>query len=204
MLASPPPRWVLDASVVINLLSTPYPERIIAALGAPCAMPEIAAREVKRLEHPSRRGRVPFEEVRGIVEVFDLEDAEWELFGELVSAPSPDDLDDGEAAVLALAAKRGGACLIDERKCTRVAGTLKPPVPCRTTVDVLRWCTRQSFSDDEIARCVEDALQFGRMRVVPEHDAWVRQIIGVERAMQFPSLRQRSNRIVVGAESRSR
>jgi predicted nucleic acid-binding protein len=190
MLNSPPVRWVLDASVIINLLSMSDPARIVNSLGAPCIVPDIAAREILRIEHPSRKNNDPLEEVRKIVEIVELKDAEWELFGELVGAVSPHDLDDGEAAVLALTALRGGACLLDERKCIRIARARVPPVASKTTVDVLHWCASNGFSRAEITECVVDALRYGRMRVPAEHYQWVRAVVGAEHVLEFPSMRR--------------
>lgn len=185
MLEAPPIRWVVDASVAINLLSMPDPGRLLGLLGAPCVIPDVAAREVRRLNYPARRGSDPLVEVARLLSIVDLSDDELNTFGDLVGADRPDDLDDGEAAVLAVAVHRGGACMLDERKCIRIASGRVPPVTTKTTMDLLRWAAGTGV---DTAQSILDALRFARMRIPAEHAAWVVDVIGTERAAEFPSL----------------
>lgn len=190
MLDAPPERWVVDASVAINLLSMPDPARLLDLLGAPCVIPDVAAREVRRLNYPPRRGADPSTEVARLLTIVELSADELDTFGDLVGAARPNDLDDGEAAVLAVAVHRGGACVLDERKCIRIASGRVPPITTRTTVDLLRWAAGAGLDAMSTAQSVADALRFARMRVPAEHVAWVLEVIGAERALDFPSLRR--------------
>ncbi|MBK7755153.1 MAG: hypothetical protein IPI35_01810 [Deltaproteobacteria bacterium] len=124
--------WLVDASVLINLLCMPCPEKVLAALQAPVVATPMVLGETRRVEAaataPRSSGPAAFlSEVR-------LTEEELERFGALVSASPPDALDDGEASVLAVAASRGWPCLIDERKATRLAAAQRPPVVTLSTV----------------------------------------------------------------------
>lgn len=195
MLDAPPERWVVDASAAINLLSMPDPARLLGLLGAPCVIPDVTAREVRRLDYPPRRGADPFVEVARLLTVVEMSAEELDTFGELVGAPRPNDLDDGEAAVLAVAVHRGGACVLDERKCRRIAAGRVPPITTKTTIDLIRSAAGAGFDARDAALSVADALQFARMRVPHEHAGWVIELIGAERAAEFPSLASRFRRV---------
>ncbi|MBK9366366.1 MAG: hypothetical protein IPN01_08580 [Deltaproteobacteria bacterium] len=109
--------WLVDASVLINLLCMPCPEKVLAALQAPVVATPMVLGETRRA--PGRGDLVPpAERSRAFVSEVRLTEEELERFGALVSASPPDALDDGEASVLAVAASRGWPCLIDERKAT--------------------------------------------------------------------------------------
>ena len=187
MLDPAPSRWVLDASVVINLLATATPGLLLGTLGVPCVVPEVAVREIRRLEHPSRRAADPRREVERLLAVETRSPEGWETFSRLTGAPRPDDLGDGESAVLALAIHGGGACLLDDRKCVRIARARVPPVPSRSTVDLLAWALARGVPTQEVAGAAYDALRYARMRVPAAHGAWVAGLLG-ERAREIPAL----------------
>ena len=182
--------WLVDASVLINLLCMPCPEKVLAALQAPVVATPMVLGETQRapgrgdLAPPADRARAFVSEVR-------LTEEELERFGALVSASPPDALDDGEASVLAVAASRGWPCLIDERKATRLAAAQCPPVVTLSTVALLRRAAGLTLTEAETLVCLTDALRDARMRVAHEHYDWVVERIGVEYLGMFPSLKQR-------------
>ena len=182
--------WLVDASVLINLLCMPCPEKVLAALQAPVVATPMVLGETRRapgrgdLAPPAERSRAFVSEVR-------LTEEELERFGALVSASPPDALDDGEASVLAVAASRGWPCLIDERKATRLAAAQRPPVVTLSTVALLRRAAGLTLTEAETLACLTDALRDARMRVAHEHYDWVVERIGAEYLGMFPSLKQR-------------
>ncbi len=93
---------VLDASVVINLLGTGVAKKILTAFEFKCAIDKLAVQEIVR--HPRPDGDLKKELgllVReGLIREVKLSDARYKDFLELVGAPSPDGLGDGEAATL--------------------------------------------------------------------------------------------------------
>ena len=181
--------WLVDASVLINLLCMPCPEKVLAALQAPVVATPMVLGETRRapgrgdLAPPAERSRAFVSEVR-------LTEEELERFGALVSASPPDALDDGEASVLAVAASRGWSCLIDERKATRLAAARVPPVETLSTAALLRRAA-PTLTEVEVLACLTGALRDARMRVPHEHYAWVVERIGADQLSMFPSLKQR-------------
>jgi predicted nucleic acid-binding protein len=182
---------VLDASVLINLLAMPEPLTILGPLAPRAIVPTVVAREVHRLARPCQTDVDPLSAIKKLVGVVDLTPQELELFGELVGAPRPDDLGDGEAAALAVAMIRGGACLVDDGKAIRVAGGRRPVVDCEMTVDLLRWsanCGR--VGQPLLERSIIDALTLTRMRVSARLMQWVADVVHPRDPAEFPSLRR--------------
>lgn len=111
---------------------------------------------------------------------------------ELVIGPAATTLDDGEAATIANALAHAGTALIDERKATRLCAERFPQLRLACTDDVLnhpeiqRQLGAQALSD-----AVFNALDSGRMRVLPQHLEWIVELIGVERAALCQSLPRR-------------
>ncbi|MBK9644543.1 MAG: hypothetical protein IPO67_05235 [Deltaproteobacteria bacterium] len=158
--------WLVDASVLINLLCMPCPEKVLAALQAPVvATPMVLGRRAWAGERSGRGG--------------------WGAAG-LERCPSVEG-----ASVLAVAASRGWPCLIDERKATRLAAAQRPPVVTLSTVALLRRAAGLTLTEAETLACLTDALRDARMRVAHEHYDWVVERIGAEYLGMFPSLKQR-------------
>jgi hypothetical protein len=110
---------------------------------------------------------------------------------ELAGAPEPDDLDDGEAATIAYASLERAAVALDDRKAIRVCRARYPAYLAYTTVDILRRGeVLDALGAVPLAEAVFDALQYGRMRVPPEHLTWVVDQVGLDRARACPSLRR--------------
>lgn len=177
MLNSEPALWVLDTSVLINLLCMPEPLLLLGYLRSPVVVAAITAREVKRLDHPLRRGLDPTVEIQKIAAVEELTSDEWMVFEEIVGSPSPNDLGDGEAAALAICDKRNGASLVDDQKCIRVAQARTPQIPCRTTIDLIRHCVAKGLPKGEAAQSIREARSLARMRVPAEHRVWVEALL---------------------------
>ena len=66
------------------------------------------------------------------------------------------DLDDGEAATLAAAQRRGWPVMTDDRKALRVSSAMSPAVATVTTPSVLRrWSASRPRADHDVAAVLE-------------------------------------------------
>ena len=107
---------VLDTSVLINLNACAHGRYVLAAIPNGIIVPQVVAAE---LEHETSRkqgehGFLHCLIAGGKVTLGEMTDEENALFANLISG-SPS-LDDGEAATIAIAAKRQVLPLIDDRK----------------------------------------------------------------------------------------
>jgi hypothetical protein len=109
---------------------------------------------------------------------------------ELTGAEPPDDLDDGEAAALAAGEAFGLAVALDETKGRRVAKSRLPEVPLLSSGALFADPDVGAALGPELGDALFSALVHARMRVLPEHEAWVRRLLG-PRAAECPSLRKR-------------
>lgn len=180
---------VLDTSVLINLHACTYGERVLQALPNDIVIPKTVAEELEKetSRKGGERGFLTSMAVKKVLTVADLTDDEWELFGNLV-AGSPS-LDDGEAATIAIAAKRVLHPVIDERKGrTRAAA---PPfwLEPSWSLDILDHPSVVRSLGDQAARdAIYLALRDGRMRIPAQRADAVIATIGLRRALDCSSL----------------
>lgn len=183
--------WVADASVLINLLGSGCHGEIVKANGLKLVVCEQALREVRL--HPRDKDRSPVEDLLACgLERVSLVGAALESFRRL--AESPNDLGDGEAATIAHAAAHGLGVLLDDGKARRVCAKSFAQLAVRSSVDLLRDALGMGqLSEDAVREALFDALRLSRMRVLPEHEDWVRSLLG-PRAEECPSLPSRALR----------
>lgn len=186
-------RYALDASVVINLLATGCLEQLIPiSLGefsiVTHVQEEVKIDPITRKTSPNLL--LPYIEA-GIFRLVQLTEDELETFIELVGAMAPDDLDDGEAATIAIAAHRQLYLVIDESKGRRVAKERFPTLQILDTVDLLKLVGgSHKLPPKEFIRGIENALTVGKMRVAPEQVEWISNIVSREVVQQAPSIRR--------------
>ena len=137
-LPESPATLVLDASAVLNLLGTGRAADVLRLVGRETVIVEEAVREVERNPLDGSAGSAAIDALvcAGLLHIRPLLPSGYEVFANLVAAPSPDGLDDGEAATVAYAVDVGGIPLLDEKKATRIATTLPVPAPL-CTLDLL-------------------------------------------------------------------
>ena len=163
------PGLVLDTNICINLLATEAVADLLGALAVPCLIPMPVLGEVTR--DPVTRAALPDagHPLRGhapaLLIVTPTAD-EIDLFLDLVGAPAPDALGDGEAAALAVAVHRGLALALADRKARRLLrarfSTLRP----FWTVDLLRApSVIAAFGAARAADLFDRAKRHGRMHV---------------------------------------
>lgn len=180
---------VLDTSVLINLHACTYGERVLTAIMNDIVVPNIVAGE---LEHETSRKNGDHSFLHGLiaggkVTVAGMTDAEYELFATL-SGGSPS-LDDGEAATIAIAARRGFRAVVDERKGRTRAAALMDGVEPGWSLDLLRHpSVVQSLGENPAADVVYLALRHGRMRIPAECGDEIVELIGRERALECSCL----------------
>ena len=159
---------VADASVWINLAATGRCAEILAALGAPVAIVDVALRELQR---GSSNGHDVLAHIEPLIQsgqigVATMTPDDEDLFLSLVAGATAETLDDGEAATLAVAVRLKGIALIDERKATAIAKQRFPALDLRSTTEVLF----ATLPDEEtrigpLADALFLALRDARMRV---------------------------------------
>jgi len=180
---------VLDTSVLINMHACTYGERVLTNVDNDIVIHDIVARE---LEHETSRkngdhGFLHALKASGKVTVTGMTSEECELFA-ILSSGSPS-LDDGEAATIAIAVRRGFRALIDERKGrARAAALMDDKEPGWSLDLLLHPIVVESLGAHLVADAVYLALRFGRMRIPPERGDQVVKLIGLERALECTCL----------------
>jgi hypothetical protein len=160
---------VWDASVGINLLATEMLEGIVRALNSHVYLPDKVLAEITR--HPITHQPVDPERDLLIgsanpISVVGLQDRELEFFLDLVGAPSPDGLGDGEAAAIAVACIRGLDLVVDDGKARRIIRERFPEITTYWTVDLLRAPSIHKALGPTLAdECFTKAHRFGRMHI---------------------------------------
>lgn len=185
--------WVLDASVLINLLAGGRIREVLGGISASWCVVEQAANEVLR-DPLDPRNEAPLDAYlkNNPLSVVELHGPPLETFIALVSAPGSDSLDDGEAATLAYAHHVGGVAVIDEKKARGISAKQFIDLPVLSTVDLYRHPNvLKILGEHALTQAILASLRISRMRVPPEHDDWVRSMIGHEEARQCSSLKRR-------------
>lgn len=131
---------VFDASVAINLLGTGKPADLLRMLNRKVIIDELALKEVTSDPFSKLPGLEAMGELvrSNLISPAQLSASAFEfLFLERTGAAPPDDLGDGEAATIAQSFDIGAVPVIDERKATRIALSLRLKHPILHTIDIL-------------------------------------------------------------------
>jgi predicted nucleic acid-binding protein len=181
---------VLDTSVVINLAATGVAGRILAAL----PMPAIVLDSVKDdLARNSDSDRPALEVLTKLIatQAVRLEkssDLNEGYFESLVAGSSPDTLDDGEAATIALALEKNATAILDERKALRICRENYAALQTASTIDILSHPSVARVLGPDILRdAVKKSLE-AHMRIFPEHIEWLVELLGVETVSKYESV----------------
>ena len=195
LLSNPSGRFVADTSTVINLNATQCAAEILTALPERVIIVDIAAGE---LEHGRKNGRADADMLvellrAGLVEVDSLGDAGEAVFERLVAGAASETLDDGEAATIAYAVEHSLGIVVDDGKARRICREKYGGVRMRSSIEIFRHASLvKALGRERLAAAVTNALQIGRMRVLPEHVPWVVELIGDRNASACRSLPRRS------------
>ena len=188
-LTDDPRPLVLDTSVLINLHACTFGERILMAIPNAMVVPNIVADELNT-ETGRRNGDHGFLHglaAKGKISIVAMTDDEYHLFAALTSGtPS---LDDGEAATIAVAARREFRAVIDERKGRAQAVARMGGEEPGWTLDLLQHpVAHRSLGDVALTEAIYLALREGRMRIPQEHGDAIVTLIGMERALNCTCL----------------
>ncbi len=184
---------VLDASSGLNLLGTGRAADVLCVFRREFLITAQAAAEVDRDPLTNEPGQAALERLSGagLLCTVQLSMPAYEHYLALVSAPSPDGLDDGEAATVAHAAEIGGVPVLDERKGTRLASPLCAQAPA-CTLDILSHAlVLDLLGKDGVADAIYSALLHARMRVPVFFRPWVVQLVGPDRLLSCSSIPRR-------------
>ena len=190
-LRDPTAPLVADTSVVINLNATRSSASMLQTLPNPFI---VVQQVVDELETGRPYGRTDADTLKGLVaaksvEVVNLQGNDFNHFIHLVAGPTPQTLDDGEAATIAYAAEHTAIALIDERKANKLCAERYSGLRVGCTLDLfLHDAVRSALGAAGLRDAVLNALHYGRMRVPDPYLDWVINLIGSERAARCPSL----------------
>lgn len=193
-LTDPSIHVVIDTSAIINLTASGFAVDIANALPNRLVVVDAVPAE---LELGRRRGRPHADLLEqlvaaGEVEVVSLSEAATVVFESLVIGPAANTLDDGEAATLAYAVDTGALALIDERKAARICAHRFSEIRVGTSGDLFaHHSVLNKLGRDRLSRAVLNALQQARMQVHPIFVEWTIELIGIDQAIQCPSLPSR-------------
>ena len=108
----------------------------------------------------------PLRQMSSGISIISLDTSELAIFLEIVGAPAPDALGDGEAAAIALAVSRGLDLIIDDRKARRVVSEQFKQLRAYWTVDLIQAASVvTALGRPMVDECFAKALRFGRMYV---------------------------------------
>ena len=183
---------VTDASVIINLNATRTAAAIIGALPNRFLVTDAVRRE---LLTGGSRGHGSWEGLdalihAGSIELVELEPGDGPVYRSLVEGGFRETLDDGEAATIAYAVRRGAVALIDERKARTICADRFPTLRLASSVDVLcHGLVERALGETGQRDAIFCALRDARMQVVPRDRLRdVVERIGADRAARCPSL----------------
>ncbi len=186
---------VVDTSVAINLNATGCAAHIIGALPYAVSVTDNVRSELLEDRRNGRGDATMLAALvsSGHVHTVSLDEVALRVFGDLVAGPSTETLDDGEAATIAYAVTHDAVPIIDERKARRICAQRFAGFRPLSTVDIFAEpAVGAALGRSALAHAVFHALRNARMRVLPEHVAWVVALIGDDRASQCPSLPRRA------------
>jgi predicted nucleic acid-binding protein len=171
-----------DASVLINIVASGAAETILMALNGRLLVVDAVQDEIKfdpRDPEPRqpRQGVLTrfFED--GLLRPLKLSPEALDLFFELVQAPRPDNLGDGEAAAVAAAFHTGASVATDDSKAQRICRSQFPELEVVTSVDVFRDPSVVAALAGRLPEALLSAVSRGRMRVPKRDRPWARQVL---------------------------
>lgn len=199
--------FVIDTSVVINLVTTRYAEQILQAFPNRFVIPDDVSLEI---EHGRRKQYTTADSLntlvqRGRIFIVSLGPEGRSHFSGLVAGRACDTIDDGEAATIASALERGGVAIIDERKALRLCAERFTHLRTAHTVDLLTHRNvRGALGHHRLADALFNALYHGRMRVPHTYVEFVVHLIGPNKASMCSTLPTRvSHRPTIRSAQRS-
>ena len=150
------PPLLLDACVTINLVAAGPVHQIARSIGRSCLITRQAANEVGHLrDMAGGETRVTPVDLTdhvqpGAFQIIDLASDEIPLFVELAGL-----VDDGEAATIAVAIKRGLPLATDDRKARRLCAERGLALPTGTVTLIRRYCEARALDHARISHLLQ-------------------------------------------------
>jgi predicted nucleic acid-binding protein len=173
-------RFVLDASVIINLLGCGHASDILAAIRSPFLVEERTLMEIQR--HPIS-GRSHIDELAalkaaGLLQLHRMSDEAYALYLDLIDDSSPACLGDGESAAIATAATLGYRVALDDRKARKILAKRFPQITPVTTVGLFFAASMQnSYIETTMPKIIESAVRHSRMAILKEERHLIERFI---------------------------
>jgi predicted nucleic acid-binding protein len=166
---------LLDACIAINLAATGHMQHIAEVTGFTFALARQAAAEVGYLRDLAdgvlARTAVDLSQETGdTLQIIDLTSPEYQVYIRLAR-----EVDDGEAASIAIAAQRGLRFATDDRKARRLCAELQVPDPLRTVALMRSYADVASLSQAQLRDLlikIRDRASFQPPRGDPDHKWW--------------------------------
>ncbi len=179
---SGPQSIVLDTSVLVNVIASGHAEQILMALPGPLFVVDQVLWEL-RYDPREPEPREPNPAVLhpflhdGLLRHVALTPAAKETLFDLASAPAPDNLHDGEAAVIAHALHAAAAVATDDGKARRVCRERFPQLKLVSSVDIFRDPGVAAVLGGRLPEALLCAVSRGRMRVARPDRGWARDVL---------------------------
>lgn len=182
---------VADTSVMINLHATKHVVALLTAFPFALVITDVVKGELQEDRRTGRDDRAlvaPLSEA-GLLRTVTMSETAASVFAGLVVGPASETLDDGEASTLAYAAEFKLRPAIDERRALRICRQRFPALqPISTAELLLDPVVFDALGSELVAEAIFQALTAARMRVPPDWQHRVVELIGIDRAVLCPSL----------------
>lgn len=174
-------KFIVDASVIINLNASGYAPEIIRSHRAILVASDVVKSE---LGFDRKNGRDDGQMANALVEqgllkYLPFDDDAEKVFESLVSGEAGQTLDDGEAATLAIAATGNAVAVVDELKAIRISSERFPSLALVSTTDLLlSESVERTIGAERMADAVFKALIGARMSVPDRHHSRLVELLG--------------------------
>lgn len=182
---------VIDTSVIINLNSSGFVEKILSDINCKIVIPEIAANELIGGAKIGKTDHLILDALisKKLVTKMTLEEDAESVFISLVAGEGSKTIDDGEAATIAIAHQINGCVVLDDKKAEKLCKIICPNLKIFSTVDLFREvCNLTPNNQSYVGEAIYNSLVNARMRVPEHHLDWVSSVVGVNRIRACNSL----------------
>lgn len=182
---------VIDTSVIINLNSSGFVEKILSDISCKIVIPEIAANELIGGEKIGKTDHLILDALisKKLITKMALEEDAESVFISLVAGEGSKTIDDGEAATIAIAHQINGYVVLDDKKAEKLCKIICPNLKVLSTIDLFRALFYQDKNNESfVGEAIYNSLVNARMRVPEHHLNWVSTIVGANRIRACNSL----------------
>lgn len=177
-------RFVLDASVIINLLGCGHAGDVLSAIGASFIVEERTLKEIRR--HPvagrSHIDELSSLEAAGLLKVHRMSDEAYVLYLDLIDDSTSACLGDGESAAIATAVTLAYGVALDDRKARKILTRRFPEIIPVTTVRLFLAASEQTRDMElKMSKIIESAVSNSRMAILKEERHLIERFVSSER-----------------------